>query len=276
VAPARSSALRSGPTLVAASEAGIEPPSHLRTLVVIPTYQERDNIEVVLCGVRHEAPAADVLIVDDHSPDGTAALAEQLGAELGQISVLNRPRKNGFGAACRAGFAYGLQRGYELLIQMDADLSHDPKALPGLIARMNEGADLVIGSRYIPGGSIPSWSARRRALSRYGNRYASLVLGLRASDATSGLRAYRADALRAVDYESTRATGYAFQIEMAYRMARWGGRLAEVPIVFTDRVRGQSKMSARIAAEAMILVTWWGLRDRVFRAGLRGERPQGA
>jgi dolichol-phosphate mannosyltransferase len=260
---------------VADSEAGIEPPSHPRTLVVIPTYQERDNIEVVLCGVRHEAPAADVLIVDDHSPDGTAAVAEQLGAELGQISVLNRPRKAGLGAACRAGFAYGLQRGYELLIEMDADLSHDPKALPGLIARVNEGADLVIGSRYIPGGSIPRWPARRRALSRYGNRYASLVLGLRASDATSGLRAYRADALRGVDYESTRATGYAFQIEMVYRVARWGGRLAEVPIVFTDRVRGQSKMSARIAAEAMILVTWWGLRDRVLRAGRRGERPQG-
>jgi dolichol-phosphate mannosyltransferase len=260
---------------VAASEAGIEPPSHPHTLVVIPTYQERDNIEIVLCGVRHEAPAADVLIIDDHSPDGTAALAEQLGAELGQISVLNRPRKLGLGAACRAGFAYGLQRGYELLIEMDADLSHDPKVLPGLIARINEGADLVIGSRYIPGGSIPRWPARRRALSRYGNRYASLVLGLRASDATSGLRAYRADALRGVDYESTRATGYAFQIEMVYRVARWGGRLTEVPIVFTDRVRGQSKMSARIAAEAMILVTWWGLRDRVLHTGRRGERPQG-
>jgi dolichol-phosphate mannosyltransferase len=192
---------------VADSEPGIEPPSQPRTLVVIPTYQERENIEIVLRRVRHEAPAADVLIVDDHSPDGTAALAEQLGAELGQISVLNRPRKDGFGAACRAGFAYGLQRGYELLIEMDADLSHDPKALPGLIARMNEGADLVIGSRYIPGGSIPRWPARRRALSRYGNRYASLVLGLCASDATSGLRAYRADALRGVDYESTPCDG---------------------------------------------------------------------
>jgi glycosyltransferase involved in cell wall biosynthesis len=157
-----------------------------------------------------------------------------------------------------------------VLVQIDADLSHDPAALPTLLARLDEGADLVIGSRYVPGGSVPHWPLHRRALSRFGNRYTSFALHTGVNDATAGYRAYRADVLRRVRYDTTRAVGYGFQIELAYRVSRAGGKIVEVPITFTDRTRGQSKMSPKIAAEELLLVTWWGIRDRF---GPGGEVP---
>jgi len=247
--------------------------SSMRALIVVPTYFEAENIVEFLRRARAAAPSADILVVDDHSDDGTAELAEQQGRELGQISVLRRPGKGGLGGAYRAGFARGLQYGYDVLVEIDADLSHDPDALPQMLRALETGADLVIGSRYIPGGAIPEWSWHRRALSRWGNRYAAFVLGLDVTDATSGYRGFRADALQRADYQSTKATGYGFQIELAYRVGRNGGAIAEVPIVFTDRVRGHSKMSGSIALEAMLLVTWWAVRDRIFRRGRRRTQP---
>ena len=235
--------------------------------MVLPTYQEAANVVEVLRRVRAAAPGADVLVVDDGSPDGTADLAQAAGRELGGVDVLRRTAKAGLGKAYRAGFAVGLERGYEVLVEMDADLSHDPAALPSLLRAVEDGADLAIGSRYVSGGSIPAWSASRRALSRNGNRYAAAALGLGVHDATAGYRAYRATMLDKIDLGAVRADGYGFQIEMTYRVARAGGTIVEVPIVFTDRVLGQSKMSGRIVVEALALVTWWGIRDRVLRRG---------
>jgi dolichol-phosphate mannosyltransferase len=237
----------------------------MRTLVIVPTYIEGENIVEFLKRARAAVPDADILVVDDNSPDGTADLAEEVARDLGRIDVLLRPSKTGLGSAYRAGFAIGLEKGYDALVQIDADLSHDPSVLPELLDAVEAGADLAIGSRYVPGGEIPHWPWFRRALSRYGNLYASVVLGSGTRDATSGYRVYRADTLKAIDYAGTRAKGYGFQIETAYRVHRWGGRIAEVPIIFTDRVRGYSKMSWHIFAEELLLVTWWGLRDRARR-----------
>jgi dolichol-phosphate mannosyltransferase len=206
-----------------------------------------------------------VLVVDDSSPDGTGALAEELGRELGQIDVLHRPSKDGLGPAYRAGLGLGLERGYDVLVQMDADLSHDPASLPALLVAIEDGADVAIGSRYVPGGSVPHWSWHRRALSRFGNQYARLTLRTGVADSSAGFRAYRAPVLRSVDLEHTRATGYGIQLELTYRAARAGATIAEVPISFTDRVRGTSKMSFRIIAEELVLMTWWGVRDRVLQ-----------
>ena len=247
----------------------------MRCLVVIPTYQEVGNVEEVLRRSRAALPDGEVLIVDDGSPDGTADRAEELAAELGGVSVLRRQSKDGLGAAYRAGFSWGIERGFEVLVEMDADLQHDPGALPSLLRRIEDGADLAIGSRYVPGGSIPAWSWHRRALSRYGNRYAALVLGLPVTDATSGYRAYHANALRLLDTSAFRADGYGFQIETAYRVGRAGGRIVEVPIAFHERVAGTSKMSWRIVLEALVLVTWWACRDRLLprvRVGYRNRR----
>jgi dolichol-phosphate mannosyltransferase len=235
----------------------------VRPLIVTPTYQEAENIGEFLRRVRAAVPTADILVVDDNSPDGTAEIAATAAAELGQIDLLRRPKKIGLGDAYRAGFSVGIERGYDVLVQIDADLSHDPSALPLLFAEIDAGADAVIGSRYIPGGSIPNWPWHRRALSKWGNRYTSFVLGIPIKDATSGYRAYRADMLKTVDYDSTRAKGYGFQMELAYRVKRAGGKIVEVPIVFTDRVRGHSKLTMSVAAEELTLVTWWGVRDRV-------------
>lgn len=235
----------------------------MRTLVVVPTYLEVENIEEALTRLRTHAPDVDVLVVDDSSPDGTADVAKRVATELGQIDVLVRPKKTGLGEAYRAGFAVGIERGYEVLVQMDADLSHDATALPSLLAEVHEGrAELSIGSRYIPGGSVPNWPWHRRALSRWGNRYSGFMLACGVHDMTSGFRAYRRDVLDAVKYSETRAVGYGFQIELAYRVSRWGGRIVEVPITFTDRVRGHSKMSPKVAFEELWLVTWWSVRDR--------------
>ena len=240
-------------------------------LVVIPTYDEAPNVTEVLSRVRAAVPHVDVLVVDDNSPDGTADLARAAAAELRQIDVLVRPKKDGLGNAYRHGFREGMDRGYEVLVQMDADLSHDPAALPSLLSELDAGAECVIGSRYVPGGSVPHWPWYRRALSKWGNRYACFVLGMTVHDATAGFRAYRVEALKAIDVFSTRANGYGFQIETAYRISRSGRRLAEVPITFTDRVRGYSKMSLKVMSEELTLVTWWGIRDRV-RAITRRRR----
>lgn len=241
----------------------------MRTLIVTPTYQEAENIEEFLRRVRAAVPDADVLVVDDNSPDGTGAIAERLAGDLGRVTVLHRPEKAGLGEAYRAGFGWGVDRGYERLVQIDADLSHDPEVVPQLLQAVQDGVDVSIGSRYVPGGSIPHWPWYRRALSRYGNRYAGFVLGLKVRDATSGYRAYRADCLTKIDFLQSRAKGYGFQMETAYRVWQNGGTVREVPIVFTDRVRGTSKMTWGIFAEELLLVTWWGLRDRVLRRGAR-------
>jgi dolichol-phosphate mannosyltransferase len=246
-----------------------------RPLVVIPTYQEAGNVTTVLERVRRAAPAAHILVVDDGSPDGTADLAEAAARDLGQIDVLRRSGKQGLGSAYRAGFAWGLERGASLLLQMDADLSHDPATLPALMAPIDAGeADVVIGSRYVPGGEIPpAWGWHRKALSRWGNRYVGVVLDLGVRDATAGFRAYRADTLAKIDLASVRASGYGFQIEMAYSVQRIGGRIVEVPIVFGERTHGTSKMSGAIVVEALALVTWWGVRDRLLRRGRRAGAP---
>jgi len=234
-------------------------------LVVLPTYQESANIEEVLRRAFHAVPTLSVLVVDDSSPDGTADIAEQVGRELGSVEVMRRPAKSGLGSAYRDGFRRGLAEGFDVLIEMDSDLSHDPAALPDLISGVEAGADLVIGSRYVPGGSIPDWTWHRRALSRWGNRYASKVLGIDVNDATSGYRAYRSELMAKVDFHDVKADGYGFQIEMAYRVLGAGGTVKELPISFVDRARGTSKMSSRIVVEALLLVTWWGIRDRLLR-----------
>jgi len=235
------------------------------TLIVLPTYQEAENVATVLRRVRATMPAAMVLVVDDASPDGTAALADAVAAELGGIHVLRRTGKSGLGSAYRDGFRWGLERGAGILVEMDADLSHDPADLPRLVAAVTDGADLAVGSRYVSGGSIPAWSWHRRLLSREGNRYAAWALNLPIRDATSGFRAYRASAVAAIDLAAVQADGYGFQVEMAYRVAGQGGKIVETPISFSERTQGRSKMSGRIVVEALVLVTWWGLRDRVVR-----------
>lgn len=235
------------------------------TLVVLPTYDEAENIEVVLGLVRRHVPDADVLVVDDGSPDGTADIAEKWGAEHGGVTVLRRPGKAGLGSAYRTGFAKGLEAGYDVLVEMDSDLQHDPAALPLLIHAVEGGAWLAIGSRYVPGGAVPIWKRSRRMISQGGNLYASIVLGLPVKDATAGFRAYAAEALRALDLDAITADGYGFQVEMAYSVHRLGGPIAEVPITFGERAHGASKMSMSIVGEALVLVTWWGVRDRVVR-----------
>ena len=239
----------------------------MRVLVVLPTYNEAENIERVLREVRAALPEGGVLVVDDGSPDGTADLAEKVARDVGGIDVVRRPGKAGLGSAYRAGFAWGLARGWDAMVEMDADFSHEPSALPGLVAPLASGADLSVGSRYVPGGSIPNWSWHRRVLSEGGNRYAAVVLGMAVRDSTSGFRAYRAEMLRKLDLDRIRADGYGFQIEMVHEVLRHGGTVVEVPIRFVDRVEGTSKMSGAIVVEALLLVTWWGLL-RVLR-GLR-------
>jgi len=240
-------------------------------LVVLPTYNESENIDHVLRRIRASLPGATVLVVDDGSPDGTADLAEIVGKELGGVEVMRRAGKAGLGSAYRAGFAWGLDRGFDACIEMDADLSHEPEALPALVAPLSEGMELVIGSRYIPGGVIPNWAWHRRLLSRGGNLYASALLGLGVADATAGFRAYAAPLLARLDLDAVRAEGYGFQIEMTYAAKRAGAPILEVPIRFVDRVEGESKMSAFIVVEALGLVTLWGLQ-RAFGSRRRSSQ----
>jgi glycosyltransferase involved in cell wall biosynthesis len=244
----------------------------MRTLVVLPTYNEAANIDEVIRRIRKELPEAEVLVVDDNSPDGTADLADAIGSEVGQVSVLRRPGKAGLGTAYLDGFRVGLSRGFDIVVEMDADLSHEPAALPALVSAATHGADLAVGSRYVAGGSMPDWSWRRAFLSRWSNRYAALVLGLAVNDSTSGYRAYRADALEAIDFDHVRADGYGFQIEMTYRLINRGGRVVEIPVAFLDRREGQSKLSFPIVVEAFVLVTGWGIRDVL--TGRRHQRSR--
>jgi dolichol-phosphate mannosyltransferase len=243
----------------------------MKVLVILPTFNEAQTIEQVLRRSRLALPAARILVVDDGSPDGTADLAQRVGDELGGVDVMRRETKRGLGDAYRAGFAWGFDQGAEALVEMDSDLSHDPDALPDLIAGLVD-HDLVIGSRYVPGGSIPEWGIHRRLLSRAANRYSEFMLGVRVQDMTSGFRVYRASLLKGMQLETVRADGYAFQVEMTYRAAGARARIAEVPIQFVDRAAGRSKMSYAIVAEALILVTQWGLARQVRRMGRRLRR----
>jgi dolichol-phosphate mannosyltransferase len=243
------------------------------TVAIVPTYQEAENIDAFLRAFRAANPDVDIIVVDDSSPDGTAELARAAGAELGRVEVLVKPTKDGLGAAYRHGMRHALEQGYELIGQIDADFSHDPAAFPSLRSAMAEGSTdgvgLVIGSRYVPGGSIPNWPVHRRMLSRYGNVYTRAVLGIPVADATAGFRLWRADAIIGTGLLDADARGYLFQIENAYRATRAGIALREVPIAFADRVRGTSKMSGTIIVEALGKATWWGFRDRVLRRGGR-------
>ena len=226
--------------------------------VILPTYNEADNLETVVTAVLAAVPGVRVLVVDDSSPDGTGAIADRLAAERDDVAVLHRPRKSGLGRAYVAGFAHALGAGAASVVEMDADLSHSAADLPRLLAPLAAGADLVLGSRYVPGGGVRDWDVVRRGLSRFGCGYARRVLGVPIHDLTGGFKAFRADALEAIDYASVRSQGYAFQVELTYRALRQGLRVEEVPIVFRERQQGESKMSALIALEAAWLVP--GLR----------------
>ncbi|MHB8826531.1 MAG: polyprenol monophosphomannose synthase [Acidimicrobiales bacterium] len=234
----------------------------MRVLVVLPTYNEILNIDAMVRSLRDVVPAADILVVDDASPDGTADAVRSLSSELGRIELLSRAAKSGLGSAYRAGFAWGLERGYDHFVEIDCDFSHDPAALARLL-ELGETHDVVIGSRYIPGGSIPKWSLPRRLLSRLGNQYASIMLGLDVADSTAGYRVYSSRALEVIDFATVGADGYGFQIEMTYRARRGGASIVESPIAFRDRTRGESKMSGAIVLEALFLVTRWGIERLV-------------
>ncbi|MDJ0954107.1 MAG: polyprenol monophosphomannose synthase [Acidimicrobiia bacterium] len=232
-------------------------------LVVVPTYNEAENIALITEAVRDRGYG--ILIVDDASPDGTGDLADGLAAADEGVAVLHRSAKQGLGPAYAAGFDVALDRGAEVICEMDADFSHDPDDLPRLVAAVDDGADLAIGSRYVSGGGVENWPWHRRWLSRGGNIYARTLLRTHINDMTAGFRAFRSDALRKLDFRSCEASGYGFQVEMAWNAAEAGLDVREVPITFRDRTRGTSKMGARIAAEAMILVTKWGW-SRLFRS----------
>lgn len=244
-------------------------------LIVLPTYNEHENVERMLRAIRDAIAEADVLVVDDGSPDGTAEIVERVGSELDRIELLRRGAKGGLGAAYRAGFRIALARGYDVVVEMDADFSHEPAVVRQLVAPVLAGeAELVIGSRYVPGGSTPDWPKNRRLISRTGNRYLRLMLDLPIADATAGFRAYAAHALAKIDLAGLQAGGYVFQVEMADRIVQDGGRVIEIPITFHDRAFGNSKMSSKIVREALWLVTKWGVIRRV--RSLRGSGKSGA
>jgi dolichol-phosphate mannosyltransferase len=222
--------------------------------VILPTYNEAENLETVVTAVLAAVPEVRILVVDDSSPDGTGAIADAMAAERDDIEVLHRPRKSGLGRAYVAGFEHALRAGAGSVVEMDADLSHDPADLPRLLEPLAAGADLVLGSRYVPGGGVRDWDAVRRGISRFGCGYARRVLGVPVRDLTGGFKAFRAGALEAIDYASVRSQGYAFQVELTYRALRRGLAVEEVPIVFRERRHGDSKMSALIALEAAWLV----------------------
>jgi glycosyltransferase involved in cell wall biosynthesis len=233
----------------------------MRTLVVVPTHNEADNVGTVLDEIVGQLPDADVLVVDDDSDDGTRALVRDHPGFGERVRLLERPTKLGLASAYLEGFHVALDEGYETVAEIDADRSHDPSVLPTMIDIAGHGIDVVIGSRYVPGGAVTGWPHRRTWLSRWGNRYAAIVLGLAINDGTAGYRVYRTDALRRIDLDEIRSEGYVFQIEMTYRAVAAGMSVVEVPIVFRDRVAGDSKMSSHIVGEAFTRVTWWGLSD---------------
>ncbi len=231
-------------------------------LVCLPTYDEAENVRPMVEAILAATPDVDVLVVDDNSPDGTGRLADAIAAREPRVQVLHRAGKEGLGKAYLAGFAWALGRGYDLVLEMDADFSHDPKYLPAMLAKARE-ADLVLGSRNVPGGGTVNWGPGRKILSRGGSLYARLILGLPVRDLTGGFKCFRREVLEAIDLPSVECSGYAFQIELTYRAARKGFRVAEIPIVFVDRRVGQSKMSRRIVLEAVRKV--WSIRFSGFR-----------
>jgi dolichol-phosphate mannosyltransferase len=232
-----------------------------QVLLVIPTYDERENLEAIVSRVRAAAPDADILVADDNSPDGTGDIADGLAATDPHVHVLHRAGKQGLGAAYLAGFAWGLDRGYDVLVEMDADGSHQPEQLPRLLDALDD-ADLVLGSRWVPGGRVVNWPLHRKLISRGGTTYTRLALGIPIRDVTGGYRAFRAGALRQIDLHDVASQGYCFQIDLAWRAVRRGLRVVEVPITFVERERGQSKMSGGIVRESLLRVTHWGVEYR--------------
>jgi dolichol-phosphate mannosyltransferase len=229
----------------------------MKTLVVIPTYNERENIAALVPEIRRATPDVEILVVDDNSPDGTQDVVRELQKSAAGLHLLARPGKQGLGKAYLAGFAWGLERGYEGLVEMDADFSHRPEDLVRILAALPE-ADFVMGSRWVPGGETVNWGLGRKFISRGGSFYARQILGFPVRDWTGGFNAWRAGTLRKIGLESVRSEGYSFQIELKYRALKLGLRGVEVPIIFADRRQGQSKMSSRIVVEALYRV--WGLR----------------
>lgn len=232
-----------------------------RVVMVVPTYNEADNLEWIVRRVRAAVPDADVLVVDDGSPDGTGDIADRLAAEDPHVFVVHRGTKAGLGAAYLHGFAVALERGYDVIGEMDADGSHQPEQLPRLLAALEE-ADLVLGSRWVPGGAVVNWPLIRQALSRGGNLYTRVLLGIPVNDATGGFRVFRRTTLEAIDLADVTSMGYCFQVDLAWRTVQAGLHVREVPIEFVERVRGQSKMNHDIAAESLKQITRWGLRER--------------
>jgi dolichol-phosphate mannosyltransferase len=235
-------------------------------LVVVPTYNERDNLPGIVGRVRAAVPEVELLVVDDSSPDGTGRLADELAAGDGRVHALHRPGKAGLGAAYLAGFEWGLRRGFDVLVEMDADGSHAPEELPRLLAALDE-ADLALGSRYVPGGRLENWPWHREWLSRWGNRYARLALAVPIQDITGGYRAFRRRTLQQLPLTTTSSRGYCFQVEMAWRAVLAGLVVREVPITFTERRSGTSKMSRAVVGEALWRITCWGAQRRLRRLG---------
>lgn len=248
-----------------------------RTLVCVPTYNERDNLPITLRRLRAAVPEVDILVLDDASPDGTGTIADELAAQDEAIRVHHRPAKAGLGAAYLDGFRTALAEGYDVIVEMDADGSHQPEQLPDLLDALDD-ADMVLGSRYLPGGEVVNWPWHRLVLSRGGNAYVRLLLGVPLRDATGGFRAYRRSALERLDLADVSSQGYCFQVDLALRALRCGLRVTEVPITFVERTAGTSKMSNRIVAEAFARVAWWGLTRRAPRGAQPrvGDRPDGA
>ena len=232
-----------------------------RVVMVMPTYNEADNLPWIVGRLRAAVPEVDVLVVDDGSPDGTGDVADKLALEDPQVGVVHRPAKQGLGAAYLHGFAVALERGYDVVGEMDADGSHQPEQLPRLLAALAD-ADLVIGSRWVPGGSVMNWPLPRKALSVGGNLYARLALGIPVRDVTAGYRLFRRATLEAIDLGTVESSGYCFQTDLAWRTARAGLRIVEVPIEFVERVRGESKMDRRVATESLRRITAWGFAER--------------
>ncbi len=232
-----------------------------RVLVVVPTYDEVENLGLIAGRLHAAVPAAHLLVVDDGSPDGTGGLADALAVEHDWAHVLHRSTKAGLGAAYVAGFAWAREQGYDVVVEMDADGSHAPEQLPRLLAAL-EHADVVLGSRWVPGGRVENWPRTRELLSRGGNAYTRVVLGLPLRDATGGFRAYRRSVLDALPLDDVHSQGYCFQVDLGWQAWRAGNRVVEVPITFVERVRGESKMSREIVLEALWRITWWGLTAR--------------
>jgi dolichol-phosphate mannosyltransferase len=233
-----------------------------RVLVIVPTYNEVENVERIVERLLASVPTVCALIVDDGSPDGTGALADELARRDPRVHVLHRTEKAGLGPAYVAGFRWARERGFDVVVEMDADGSHAPEQLPALLAAL-DGADLVLGSRYVPGGRVEDWPAHRLMLSRVGNRYTRWLLRLPLSDATGGFRAARGELIDRLPFGDVASQGYCFQVDWAWRAVRSGARVAEVPITFTERELGRSKMSGSIVGEALVRVTAWGLQDRL-------------